>query len=188
MKETRFLEGFIENAREFFGDSAIIGGGAPRDAIHGKPIKDIDIFVKIDDSDNGHKQFVSNCELFAGAIDGKLTWRETEPGYTDHFNLADIEVDPDLFDNGVVKIEVIALYIDPANDVHAYDFGLSQVFVTPDGPFFSEKYAYDASDRTISYYHDIGRSEAAHYRSKARLARLRAKYPDWAFSGTELVS
>lgn len=169
------LESYVEIARDIFGEQAIIAGGAPRDILEGRPVKDIDVFVRISCDEAGTKKFRQNCEEFADFFGGEAAFRPCEPGYTDHFDLCDVTHD------GGCKFEVIAVYTDPAADVHNYDFGLSQVFVTPNGIFQSPKAVEDSRAKKITYLHNPDRTTSAYYRSKARLARLREKYTDWDF-------
>lgn len=178
--EIHHLQHLCEQAREFFGEQTIVSGGAPRDILSETDVKDIDIFTRIENEEDSFKKFRTACSLFAAALSGTAEMRECEPGYTDHFDLCDITAP-----HYKQKIEVIAVYVDPIDDVHHYDFSISQVFVTPNGLFQTEKAANDRLFKRITYFHDVGRGIDAHYRSKARLARLKAKYDGWFFFGTE---
>lgn len=178
--EIKHLQHLCMQAREFFGEQTIISGGDPRDILSETDVKDIDIFTRIEDDEEAYKKFRKSCERFALSLGGKAEIRECEPGYTDHFDLCDITAP-----HYKQKIEIIAVYVDPIDDVHNYDFSISQVFVTPNGLFQTEKAANDRLFKRITYFHDVGRSTDAHYRSKARLERLRAKYDGWFFFGIE---
>lgn len=160
----------------------IIGGGAPRDVLSGVEVKDIDIFVKIKDLDwDDPLVFKRLAAGFAATLSGRPEFREPVEmeGYDALFDICEF-LPHGPFD-GLPLIQVVAVGVNPIDDVHEYDFGLSQVFVTPAGAFFTEAAINDRAAKTITYI-DRGRSDAANLRSAQRLERLKAKYPDWAFA------
>ncbi len=189
------LQNLCAWARGYFGPSAIIAGGAPRDLLHGKPVKDIDIFVRVDGEDLvpsggyiedigftevvespvplGDSKFVMRCKGFAELIGGEAVFRESPEQYAGLADLCDIKTSE-------YPVQIIAIDHDPVDDVHRYDFGLSQVFVTPLGLFFTPKYRLDDACRQITYTAEYPTYDQIN-RSKARLARLQAKYADWSF-------
>lgn len=177
MTTIKQLQDLVSLARvSFCTEHLIIAGGAPRDILNGAPVKDIDVFVNIESSED---RFASRCEWFAKEIGGKLTLRESDPNYPDIFNLADIECD-----NGIVQI--VGLYENPIDDVVKYDFTVSQVFVTPAGVFMTPAYVEDSRAKIIRYQ-PSNLETAAVKRSAARLERLRLKYPasEWSFANCE---
>jgi hypothetical protein len=188
------LQQLCSYARAWFGDSAIIAGGAPRDTLSGVPVKDVDIFVKVNTDDleggdivnvdvftetieklNGASAFTRNCQAFASAYDGVATFQKSPESYGGLADLCDIEIP------GKQPIQIVALFEDPVDDVHAYDFTISQVFVTPRGLFQTPAAFKDRQRRFIRYTGDNGRDAAAIERSRKRLSRLRLKYPDWIY-------
>lgn len=191
-----FLQQLCVLARAYFGtEQLIIAGGAPRDALNHRPVKDIDIFLKVtmDDLeapaeefecmlDNPHdcdvksgpqdSKFVASCKAFAAHLNGTPTFRKNDADYP--FDLCEIKTES-------YPIQIIAIMEDPIDDVHNYDFGLSQVFVTPKGAFFTEKYLLDHSSKCITYLPQEGRTDAQRERSRLRLSRLAEKYVGWGF-------
>lgn len=163
----------------------IIGGGAPRDTLSGVEVKDIDVFVKIEDGEwDDPLVFKNRAEYFAAILGGRPEFREPVDmeGYEALFDIC--EFLPQGPFAGFPVVQVVAVGVNPIDDVHEYDFGLSQVFVTPAGVFFTEAAAQDRATKTITYI-DRGRSDAANLRSAQRLERLKVKYPDWAFANCE---
>lgn len=175
------LQKLCLQARIHFGTEAlIIAGGAPRDVLSGVPVKDIDIFVQLDERDGGQDTaFTRGCASLAAAIGGTPEFRPAAEEYADILDLCDI-TSPGV--HGVVQ--VIGIDEHPVDDVPHYDFGLSQVFVSPTGMFFTEAAIRDRAHKTITHvptYHD----EHGFQRSKARCERLRAKYSGWTFVNCE---
>ncbi len=176
-------------ARGIFGTSnLIVAGGAPRDVLSGVPVKDIDIFVQVepedlgqDEFDNlttgeqGYSHFTRACNELARTQLGTATFNKSPESYGGLADLCTIEIE------GSTPIQVIALFEDPVNDVHNYDFTISQVFVTTSGLFQTQAAYDDRLRRMIRYTGHNGRSAAAIERSRKRLARLRTKYPDWCY-------
>lgn len=198
------LQELCSLARSYLGTSSlIIAGGAPRDVLHGTPVKDIDIFVQVtpDDlalpttefgafnydtdtfvapSEPALSSFQQRCTNFARALNGGTAeFRQSPEAYGGLADLCDIKTNS-------YPVQIIALFEDPIDDVHGYDFGLSQVFVTPRGVFFTKAFQEDSDNYTITYI-DGDRSEAAVERSRKRLARLREKYGTFRFVGTEAL-
>lgn len=168
-------------AARFYFDEAIIAGGAPRDITHGAEVKDIDIFVLLNEEEP--TRFAECCQRFANSIGGGLKLRQNSPDYPDIFDLADItncEV------HGLIQI--IGLYDDPIDDVVKYDFTVSQTFVTPAGVFQTPECGHDGRDRIIRFT-PSSNDKYAMLRSKERLKRLRTKYPepDWAYVNCEVL-
>ncbi len=156
----------------------IIAGGAPRDILSQVTVKDIDVFVKLPCGETNSHYFSSSCAALAEKINGKLTLRPSNPEYASYFDLADIE-----FPNSST-IQIIGINDNPIDDVMKYDFGLSQIFITPQGLFMTEKAAEDRTNKTITHTPSTFDKFATN-RSKARLCRLRAKYSEWVFLNCE---
>jgi hypothetical protein len=175
------LQQLCERARIYFGTGElIIAGGAPRDVLSGVQVKDIDVFIRMGEEDFDGKQFAQHCRVFATVLGGTLELRPSAPEYPDIFDLADIHAP-----NGLGVVQMVGLYDkSPIDDVVLYDFGLSQVFVTPKGLFFTEAAIRDRQNKTITYL-PSSPNDAAVLRSKARLERLRQKYIGWTFANCE---
>jgi hypothetical protein len=194
-KQLQALQNLCQLARAIFETSSlIVAGGAPRDVLSGVPVKDIDIFVKVtpeylDGADmidvdvftetveklEGSSKFTRACAALATTQLGVATFNKGPESYGGLADLCDIEIP------GSVPIQIIALFEDPVDDVHRYDFTISQVFVTPRGIFQTPAAYEDRQRRFIRYTGDNGRSDAAIERSRKRLSRLRLKYPDWIY-------
>lgn len=183
------LRDLVSIARGAFdeNDSLICAGGAPRDIITGRPVRDIDLFVRMpadDYAEYASDAFERCCHALSGLLGADRKIKFYSPS-------ANPESGDDITDCADIKplrgskfegytIQVIALDRDPVDDVHNYDFALSQVFVTPNGHFCTGKHWHDLLSETISYV-DIPRSGASMLRSAKRLLRLRAKYAGWQF-------
>ena len=169
-------------ARGCFGSSeVIISGGAPRDVLSGTTVKDIDVFVSIDMEQLGRADsgFVKYCREFAAMVGGVPEFRPSVEHYVNCFDLCDITKD------GVKgAIQIIGGDGDPVDGVPKYDFDLSQVFVTPKGLFGTQAAWAARASKTITFTPSAF-DDKAMLRSKARLERLRAKYPGWAFANTD---
>jgi hypothetical protein len=181
-EKLQVLQTLVQQARGIFQiPRLIIAGGAPRDAISGVPIKDVDMFVAIKEEWWGvpDSPFVLGCKRLAIQLGGTAEMQGTNPDYPEMFDLCNIDCG-----NGDI-VQVIGITDDPVDDVQRYDFGLSQVFVTPTGVFFTEAAVKDRANKTITYTPSARDDMRALARSAARYERLRAKYPDWSFVDCE---
>lgn len=186
--DLRHLQSLSYEVRHLFGGEAIIAGGAVRDTVTGKPVKDIDIFVMLtDDDDKASEKFATACEKLAKELGGEVELDCSPEAYGGQFDLARITVKEEGEPDEIY--EVIGIWEEyPDNDVHDYDFGLSQMFVTSSGLFMTPAAAKDLQNKTITYMHAGKlRDLDNRLRSKRRLARLRAKYSDWTFVGCETL-
>lgn len=184
-------------ARAYFEtDHLIIAGGAPRDILHCKPVKDIDIFVQVtleqlappsagfNDFEfvapcaSTDSTFQAQCKAFAEALNGTAEFRKGPEAYGDLADLCDIKTQS-------YPVQIIALFQDPVDDVHGYDFGISQVFVTPRGVFSSARAVEDDLNCKVTYLREGDATPAQIERSRKRLARLREKYKHWNFKQCE---
>ncbi|MDR5879031.1 hypothetical protein [Caballeronia sp. LZ032] len=166
------LKTLVVKARDVLPD-AVISGGAPRDILHGVPVKDIDLMT-------GYGVTKTVLERLAEAVGGTFTVREPlDPSGMEEFEW---EIDIGL---GRPAINVICLdpfeITDPVDNLHDFDFGLSQIAVTPNGVVMTPSAVQDMYLHTISYEGDRGREDWRIASSAKRLKRLEAKYPRWAF-------
>jgi hypothetical protein len=190
------LQVLVAQARlHFMTDALICAGGAPRDILNGAPVRDIDLFVQMAAEDYGFSDdtdasaFEGRCRAFGRTLRAlpmmvamaKMAGSNEE--YANLSDLCDLEVTAGPLTG--YTVQVIGLTRDPIDDVHTYDFGLSQVFVTPGGWFATERYLSDRRAGSITYNGSIARNAASMLRSAKRLKRLRAKYPSWHFIGVE---
>jgi hypothetical protein len=175
-------------ARLAFGtDQLIISGGAPRDIAFGGHIKDIDVFLTRDKNLPDFAQwFEQGLAVLAGMLtDGEVVAPDEDSRREGNFILAVGNIS---WTDGP-PVNVIALDCDPVDDVHRYDFFASQIVVTPNGVMYTLHALNDFREKTITY--NIDRFEqdspAGRLRSKRRLARLRARYPQLAFQNCGLL-
>ncbi len=183
------LQALVSKARGVFGTNAvIIAGGAVRDTLHSRPVKDIDMFVTLagvtdGDPEEAGVRFAQACAELAGSLQfqGLPTFIQAPAEYGMLTDFCEIPTTP-----YGVPLQIILIDDDPADDVHKYDFDLSQCFVTPNALFFTDAYRRSTEIREITYT-PSAEDLAAQLRSKARLGRLRAKYPDWIFRNCEAL-
>ncbi|SOT39811.1 hypothetical protein [Burkholderia cenocepacia] len=172
------LREIVQTGREAFGvNDLIIAGGAVRDTLNMRPVKDIDMFVSLarhidGDSEEMSERFARACGNIAAClgVDGSHTFRATPAEYGPLVDFCEIPTTP-----FGVPLQIILIDDDPVDDVHKYDFGLSQCFVTPNATFKTDAYLSDERHCTITYT-PSAQYRAAMLRSKARLGRLRSKY------------
>lgn len=186
------LMNIVALGREKFGtNQLIIAGGAPRDIISGVPVKDIDIFVNLSAIDAAPWEvkpgtfpddvypvpFQVACALFAQSMEATFEFDDTQEGYA-------CDVCRMVTNDGPIEVIALKNGMHPIDDVPNYDFGLSQVFVTPTGVFQSNNATDDRLRRTITYRpSNLGDHAVA--RSARRYGRLQEKYPDWRFVNCE---
>lgn len=188
----------------FMTNALIIAGGAPRDILSGVEVKDVDVFVQLpqvltpnqqenflgeltDDATIGDATrsalFIEQCERVRAMYKGRVC--EFVEGAEEYGGLVDLCTIP-----GTVHgtLQLVALDHDPVDDVHRYDYSLSQVLVTPGGVFQSLHCANDRAGRRVTFTGSVEHdSHAALVRSWRRLQRLQAKYTalGWTFHDCE---
>lgn len=155
--------------------NAIIGGGACRDAYFGKPIKDIDVFVDVPDLPGSLKTLAFHLDGAAdlGGSSGPLECPQGKVTFTD----------------GRIELNVVNRQgVDLVDDIHDYDFSISQIAVTPNGVIMTPKFVEDATRMGITYTHADDDRPRWHRESSAkRLTRLVQKYPNFAPRRTEVL-
>lgn len=187
------LKDFVTYARAWM-PNAIIAGGAVRDLTCGAPIKDVDLFVGLEnptDYEGEESSFAMFCKHFARHIGAVPEFKPSDPEYGNLLDLCKLHPEPG-WSLGIphtlchgVPFDIVAIPGNPMDDVPLYDFGLSQMAVTPAGRFFTDAAVTDLQQRTITYMRGTIPDAYAVIRSKKRLARLRAKYPHWLFRNCE---
>jgi hypothetical protein len=143
---------------------SVIGGGAPRDAFCGAPIKDIDLFVDV--RDMAREDFVESVSGLAKLLRGSYAVHAEGSVEGSHFDTYHITW------SGPV-VEVLAVQRCVFTDIHDYDFGLSQIQMTVAGLVYTPKFQTDMQQNTLTYT-----KAAPNDKSAQRLKRLMAKYPD----------
>jgi hypothetical protein len=166
------LKTLVIRAREVLPD-AVISGGAPRDILCGAPVKDIDLMT-------GYDVTKSVLEKLAKAVGGTFIVLEPlDPSGDEEF---EYEIEMGL---GHPVINVICLtsfdIVDPIDNLHDFDFAVSQIAVTPHGAVMTPAAAIDRVQDTITYMGDRDRAEWRIASSAKRLKRLERKYPNQRF-------
>jgi hypothetical protein len=139
---------------------SIVAGGAVRDTLLDRPVKDIDVFER-------------RAQSLATALGGKLEVRSEWVQYPNAYSIADI--------TGTafgVPIQIIGLFEkDPIADVEHYDAGICQCWVTANSSEakMTDSCRHDIANKTITYFGDAG------LRNEKRVARLKEKFPDFEF-------
>ncbi|KVO83305.1 hypothetical protein WL21_09745 [Burkholderia ubonensis] len=166
------LQNLVTEIRRVYPD-AVISGGAPRDILHGKPVKDIDVMT-------GRSVHRAGLEHLAHLVGGRLD--VTEPQDPSGIEEFEFEIH---FDDGRPRLNVIDLnpfeITNPLENLHDFDFGLSQIAVTPWGVLSTDSYLRDDIAGTITYMGDNGKEAWRIDSSAKRLQRLKAKYPERVF-------
>lgn len=156
---------------EFPDSHPVIGGGALRDSILNRPIKDVDVFMRAKDhitldSELTRKIHTPIIYQLYGRSDMYGAWNLSQQieGYDVQLILADFEQKEDL--------------------AHTFDIGLSRVTYDGDSLYVSDEFLTDAADKALR----IRRADNDHEleRSLRRVERLREKYQDFRHDITDV--
>jgi hypothetical protein len=157
----------------------VIAGGALRDIICGKPIKDIDIFIQGTMPDHYcsglhyrlEEDFAlgthdSDYEIFAASP------LSTYGGYSDFWTIE--------YPVGWFGLPVQLVYVDTqdlrADLMECFDFGLSRIWCDERRLRWTSEFEFDRANKRLSFY-GSGWGQT----SPERLARIQAKYSDYRF-------
>ena len=151
--------------KEFPGSHPVIGGGAIRDSILDRPIKDVDVFLRAKDhnytldSERTKRIRCSPQTLAYGRADMHGAWDFLQyiEGYPVQLILADFE---DLYDLA-----------------HTFDIGLSRATYDGKVTYVSGEFELDVADKAFRIRRADNRYELE--RSLRRIERHREKYPDF---------
>lgn len=168
------LQAFALEVRKAFPESgAIVAGGAVRDLLHDRPVKDIDVFLRLDIG-----TFSPGLARFerAGWPAAAAGW----PAYPDSIFTVDIPAGVHM-----TPAQLVFVPVDPEWFVeNVFDFGLSQAWVTPGRLRMTSAYWADHFSRSITYLRSRGDDIPApelRASSARRAERLREKYAGWRF-------
>jgi len=161
-----FFSVILREVRVMFpGSHPVIGGGALRDAYHGRPIKDVDVFLRADEFPAGviHpsvKQLIPAAfSTYALRSDMHGVWDVTQKmhGYDVQFIIAD-------FSN---KLDLAG----------TFDLGLSRITFDGESVFMHDDFIRDSRAKVfrICRADDDGQT----LRSERRIDRLLGKYPEF---------
>jgi hypothetical protein len=188
--------------------SLMIAGGAPRDILNGRPVKDIDVFIGLD---GDHSQMANDwleiCmdvlklypqhseqqyERADAAGNKRLVWHQHQGSYeaSGALNLINAKgysygafslVE---FQQGPYchALQLVFIDMDPVENVrNHFDFGLSKVWVTPNQVRMDKAYWHDHFGQRITYLNSTEPNEQRKLSSVERVKRLRQKYAGWRF-------
>lgn len=152
-------------AQAFPGSHPVIGGGALRDSILNRPIKDVDVFIRAQDYDSldsPQTKFIRPPIIVQrgyGRDDmyGAWDFKEQIAGYDVQLILADFE--------------------DKVSLAHSFDLGIARVTYDGHELYISNDFKLDAADKAFRIRRADNRYELE--RSLKRIERLKAKYPDF---------
>lgn len=159
---------------EFPSSHPVIGGGAIRDSILGRPIKDVDVFLRAKDHNY--------------SLDSELTKRIRCSPQTLAYGRADMHGAWDFLQHieGYPAQLILADFENLEDLAHTFDIGLSRVTYDGERIYVSPEFTQDVHDKAFR----IRRADNPHEleRSLRRVQRHLEKYPEFsldpAYSGT----
>lgn len=164
------LDRILEVVRWTFPTSnPVIGGGALRDHLLNRPIKDVDVFLRAKDHDNLDSELTKRirppllAQMYGRAdMHGAWDFLQTLEGFQVQLILADFETKKDL--------------------AHTFDLGLSRVTYDEGGLYVSPEFDADAIDKVFRIHRADNNYELQ--RTLRRIERLSEKYPDFIHEAT----
>jgi hypothetical protein len=153
---------------------ALIAGGALRDLAHGKPVKDVDIFVR--------SRGTTTKALLEAALRRPVQQlveelAEYEGQFTDVANVFDVMLD-DLDDEDRFQIIALNMPITMLSLVERFDFGLCRIATNGKMRLEHDDYVHDVLHRRFTY-RLADNSPRRMDRSFERFDRLCTKYPGY---------
>lgn len=150
---------------EFPGSHPVIGGGALRDSILGRPIKDVDVLLRAKDHEHLNSELTTYVrppiivQHGYGRADmyGCWNFKQQLCGYDVQLILADFE---DVYDLA-----------------HTFDIGLCRVTYDGTTLYVSDEFKQDAADKAFRIRRADNQYELE--RSLRRVTRLQQKYPEF---------
>lgn len=160
-----FFREVLQRVRAMFpGSHPVLGGGALRDAYHGRPIKDLDVFMRAKDHPLGLDTFFTKMQIPASSSYGL---RHDLHGV---WNL--------VMDIGGYQVQLILADFDNAKDLAGtFDIGLSQVTYDGTEVFYHPNFLMDSADKVFRIYRTD--DDGSTVRSERRINRFLEKYPDF---------
>lgn len=169
-----------------------IAGGAVRDVLNNRPVKDIDIFVQVPDwehepleaSELIDEVVAAANKLFYSTGVSRESTTVRDPG--GHDDTSDISYDIHSvwhWSSGFncYPCDIVFIKEEAVKCYEAFDFGLCQALVSPTyGLRTSRAYQRDVIEKTITYL--LGEGDQKE-RSKAHLGRFQPKYQGWKIRG-----
>lgn len=166
----------------------VIAGGAVRDVLNNKHVKDIDVFVQVPDWEHNPLEASELIEEVVAAVN-KLFYapgvsRETviitDPnGDCDVSDVSNYDIHSVWhWESGFNSMPVDIVFIkgDPSKCYEAFDFGLCRALVSPIyGLRTSRAYQRDSLNQEITFLLDDSQRD----RSRIHLSHFLPKYPGW---------
>jgi hypothetical protein len=169
----------LETIQHFYPE-AIIAGGALRDLVFGKPVKDVDVFI-------AHVPSEAFLDEITGAdaddILSGVLWQpnlvEAAASYAglDRFGIASLHTA--YVGRHTVNIITYSGDLTPETLVNRVDFGPCQIAWDGARVILGDQFLADAAAKTWTYQGE--RAEGDIERSKRRAERFAERYPDWTF-------
>lgn len=163
----------------FKGCEALCSGGAPRDILNKREVKDIDIFV--------YPHFTSMWKAGVRQFSEAIHCAPSPPSRTTNsadgfpFQVLDFKSGFMFYPVQIIRVEQPVLQ----HIQKTFDFGLSMVWVDSQRLRMFPEYWRDYHSRQITYVGGAKSPNAQQLESsRQRLARLKLKYPQWRFSRT----
>lgn len=151
------------------GIEAVVGGGAIRDTVAERPLKDVDVFVDV----RGSTAYA--VKMLLGMEYGEIKWTPGIQYWRTAREVKGLGALPE--GTGTVPITVILLEQDVVESMKDNDFGICQAWVNADRTFsFTPAFMRDISHKTFTLL--SCEDEKDHARSMRRWDRLQQKYSD----------
>lgn len=172
-----------------FGE-AVIAGGALRDTLCGKDVKDVDIFIE---AKLGRDREPLTQLMLEQALGVKCPLQEVDDEYAEHFREGELYGvfnvtekfygSPDYSDIGELSdppIQIIALNMPVTLEsvVERFDFGICKVSTDGTVDFIHHDFAHDVDNRVFTL-RATNRTPEQIERSKKRFERLSEKYQNY---------
>jgi hypothetical protein len=174
-----YLKEMVEYIQKVTGSLVCIAGGAPRDLLNDKPVKDIDVFLPMEGNYNVH-------EILNEEMGFELTHKTPRNGheYSSDVYEGKYEGYPWQFILMPIVTDGINLKIFTEQVLTTFDYCICQVAVTPydkEDYASTDEYERNIADRVITRNPD--RSIEDFYTDKAinRIKKLCKKYPEFAY-------
>lgn len=169
--------------------NCIIAGGAVRDVLNGKPVKDIDVFIDLCEDPTAAALLLAErlyCTPKDFIWDNATGYGTMHSGYKSTpgtgkgaFLVCDLPKGI-----GSCPTQLIFLADDPVKNIHdTFDFDISQAWVTRYKVWTTPACRAAMVNKRITYCPREKPNAQQRASSRDRLERLKVKYAGWAFSG-----
>lgn len=158
--------------------SCIIAGGAVRDTLNGRPVKDIDVFLESGPAD------IPGCQKLADKLydsDFEGFGQHKDEDYPENDNtFSVVNLNKGI---GSTPCQLIFLNRDPVENVKQhFDFDISKCWVTRYKTWGAPDFQRAMVAKRITYCPGTKANAEQKASSRERLLRLKDKYPEWHFN------